>query len=84
MSSRTSPDLGQDYQTLIADSLASGRYDSADDVLRAGLDLLRERESRLQALHEAIDAGVASGPARAFDFDEFKARMQTKYAHLDD
>jgi putative addiction module CopG family antidote len=36
--------LSPDVERLIAERVRSGRYRSADDVVREGLDLLQERE----------------------------------------
>jgi antitoxin ParD1/3/4 len=36
--------LSPDVERLIAERISSGRYHSADEVVREGLDLLRERE----------------------------------------
>jgi putative addiction module CopG family antidote len=39
----------------------SGRYNSASEVVREGLRLVEERETKLQALHEALNASIAEG-----------------------
>ena len=36
--------LSRDIERLIAEQVQSGRYQSADEVVREGLELLRERE----------------------------------------
>ncbi|MCY3688955.1 MAG: type II toxin-antitoxin system ParD family antitoxin [Gammaproteobacteria bacterium] len=46
-------------------------------------ELARQRNESEQAfklLQNAIDQGIASGEPQPFDFDEFKSRMQKKYA----
>jgi antitoxin ParD1/3/4 len=40
--------LSPDVERLIAERVGSGRYHSADEVVREGLDLLRERENEAQ------------------------------------
>jgi putative addiction module CopG family antidote len=55
--------LSPDVERLIAEKLNSGRYRSADEVVREGLDLLQEREEAEQlspSLH-------ATTPAEAFE-----------------
>lgn len=78
--SETSITLTDQLAAFVDEQIASGRYGSANDVVRAGLSLLEEREARLQALRAAIDEGLASGPARPFDKDDFLAEMRRKHA----
>jgi antitoxin ParD1/3/4 len=40
--------LSPDVERLIAERVSSGRYHSADEVVREGLDLLQERENEAQ------------------------------------
>jgi putative addiction module CopG family antidote len=46
----------------------SGRYGSASEVVREGLRLVEERETKLKALHKALSASIAEGddPGRLF------------------
>jgi antitoxin ParD1/3/4 len=53
--------------------VAGGRYGSASDVVRAGLRLLEEQETRLEALRQALIEGETSGPAQPLDIDAFLA-----------
>ncbi|MFD1191603.1 type II toxin-antitoxin system ParD family antitoxin [Phenylobacterium conjunctum] len=74
MSKSTSFSLGDHFSSFIEQEVATGRYGSASDVVRAGLRLLEERELRLEALRSALVAGEESGPATPFDFDAFLDR----------
>lgn len=74
MSRNTSVSLGEHFVRFIDDRLGSGRYSSASDVVRAGLRLLEERETRVDALKAALIEGERSGTPRPFDFDAFIAR----------
>ena len=40
--------------------------------------MLEDRESRVQALREALIAGEDSGPSTPFDFDSFIAAERTQ------
>ena len=73
MARNTSVSLGDHFVGFIDERIASGRYNSASDVVRAGLRLLEEHEARVAALREALIEGERSGPATPFDFDTFIA-----------
>ena len=59
--------------------MESGRYNSASDVVRAGLRMLEEEEHRLDRLRAEIIKGEESGPAEPFDFDDFLSEMHAKH-----
>ena len=73
MRRNTSISLGQHFNDFVAARLRSGRYSSVSDVVRAGLRLLEEHETRVEALRAALIAGEESGPAVPFDVEEFIA-----------
>jgi len=75
----TSVYLGEHFAGFIDQQIQTGRYETASDVMRAGLRLLEDHEARIKALQAALLEGENSGPAVPFDFDEFQARMLAEY-----
>ena len=71
MSKNTSISLGDHFTVFVDRQLAQGRYGSASEVVRAGLRLLEEHETKLAALRAALIDGERSGPSTPFDFDRF-------------
>ena len=80
MSRNTSVALGQHFTSFIDAQVQGGRYGTASDVVRAGLRLLEEHETKVKALQEALNAGLRSGEPRPFDFEAFKARKRAGHA----
>jgi antitoxin ParD1/3/4 len=78
MAKNTSISLGDHFANFIDDQIASGRFGSASEVVRAGLRLLEERDMRLKTLREALIEGEESGPAKPFDSAAFLDRMRGK------
>ena len=60
MSKNTSITLGEHFDSFVTEQLASGRYASTSEVVRAGLRLLEEEETRLSMLRRLLDEGEAS------------------------
>ena len=77
MGKNTSFSLDEHFSDFIEGEVASGRYRSASDVVRAALRLLEDRETRLRALRQALIDGENSGAATPFDFSEFVTRMRS-------
>jgi len=78
MPKNTSFSLGDHFSGFIEDQLSAGRYDNASEVVRAGLRLLEEQETRLAILRAALVEGENSGPSTPFDFDEFLERKRKR------
>lgn len=67
MSKNTSVSLGHHFDVFIQTQVASGRYKNASEVIRAGLRLLEDEETRIADLKKAIQEGIHSGVADRFD-----------------
>jgi antitoxin ParD1/3/4 len=80
MAKNTSFSLGDHFSQFVEGQVDQGRYNSASDVVRAGLRLLEEQETRLTALRAALIEGEESGPSTPFDFDAFMARKLAQHA----
>src|SRR5690554_264262 len=63
MGRNTSITLGPHFDEFIAAQVENGRYGSASEVVRAGLRLLEETESKLERLRRLLDEGEQSGIA---------------------
>lgn len=71
--------LGSHYEDFVQSQLESGHYNSASEVVRAGLRLLEERNDRLRSLDRALAQGLKDADAgrvrpAAKVFDELEAR----------
>ena len=69
----TSVALGDHFTAFAAEQVASGRYGSMSEVIRAGLRLLEDEEQRFAELRAAIQEGLESGDPVPFDFDTWLA-----------
>ncbi len=66
----TSISLGEHFDGFISNQLESGRYGSASEVVRAGLRLLEDTQSKLDALRQLLIDGEESGLAE-YSYDTF-------------
>jgi antitoxin ParD1/3/4 len=72
----TSVVLGEHFADFVDQQVATGRFASASEVIRAGLRLLEEEQTRLQALRRALEEGEQSGPGESFEIEEFLVGMR--------
>ncbi len=70
MSKNTSISLGDYFEQFVQTQITAGRYKNVSEVIRAGLRLLENEESKVIALKNAIKEGIDSGIA--YDFDSQK------------
>jgi antitoxin ParD1/3/4 len=76
-----SADLGERLEAYVSQLVASGHYNSKSEILREGVRLIEERETRLAALDASIARGMADMEAdrikpAAEVFDRLSARYR--------
>jgi len=71
MAKNTSVELGDEIAGFVSEQVDAGRYGSASEVIRAGLRLLQDQETKMAALRFALIEGEKSGKAVSFDIDRF-------------
>jgi antitoxin ParD1/3/4 len=71
MSKNTSVELGEEIAVFVAGQVRSGRYGSASEVIRAGIRMLQDQETKMAALRAALKEGEDSGEPTAFDVGQF-------------
>ena len=82
-----SADLGKTLEKFVTELVATGRYHSKSEVLREGVRLIQERETRLAALDASVargaadaDAGRVKSTSQVFDRLESKLKAKAKPA----
>ena len=79
MARNTSVTLGEHFSQFVDEQIKDGRFSNVSEVVRAGLRLLEDSETKQRALRAALLAGEASGPAVPLDWDEFLARKRAEH-----
>ena len=75
-----SADLGHQLETFVTSLVETGRYNSKSEVLREGIRLIQERESRLSVLDQALARGLADAEAgRVKPMSDVVTRLEAKY-----
>jgi antitoxin ParD1/3/4 len=75
----TSISLGDYFEKFVQSQVSAGRYKNVSEVIRAGLRLLEDEESKVIALKEAIRAGKESGIVTDFDPDQNLKNLKAKH-----
>ena len=79
----TSISLGNYFDQFVQNQVSAGRYKNVSEVIRAGLRLLENEESKATALRNAIHEGLNSPLVEDFDFDENLKRLKAEKRKLD-
>ena len=75
-----SADLGPLLERFVAKLVETGRYNSKSEVLREGIRLIQERETRLSVLDQSLARGLADAEAgRVKPMSKVASRLEAKY-----
>jgi antitoxin ParD1/3/4 len=80
-----SADLGKQLESYIQQLVDTGRYGSKSEVLREGVRLVQDRETRLAAMDASIMRGIADADAgRTKPANDVFERLEAKYRAMAD
>ena len=77
MAKNTSITLGNHFDDFIVGQVKSGRFGTASEVVRAGLRLLENNETKLETLRRMLDEGEQSGIAE-YNYSTFIAELDSE------
>jgi antitoxin ParD1/3/4 len=72
--------VGHRWEEFVDSAVKSGRYGSASEVVREGLRLVEERETKLRALQETLNRSIDEGGG--FSDAEIAAALDETAAEL--
>jgi antitoxin ParD1/3/4 len=81
MVKNTSVLLGEHFERFIGEAVASGRFNSASDVVRSALRLLELEEKKIKQLRYEIEIGEQSGMVSNFDPEAHLASLHKKHLY---
>jgi len=79
MGRNTSISIGSYFEDFINTEVASGKYNSASEVVRSALRLLESEEKKLKELRNALIEGENSPIVENFDADKHLVELHKKY-----
>jgi antitoxin ParD1/3/4 len=74
MAKNTSISLGQHFDQFVIEQIQIGRFASVSEVIRAGLRLLEEKETKAAILKRMMVEGEASGIAN-YDYQSLMQEL---------
>jgi len=77
MSKNTSITLGDHFDDFVTKQIKSGRFGSASEVIRTGLRMLEDVETKLKNLRNMLEEGEKSGIAE-YSYEEFISELDNK------
>lgn len=78
MAKSTSVSRGDHVEELIGRQIACGQYGSASEVVRVGLRLIAEHETRVEALRQTLVVGEQSSDVGELDIESVKNKVRSK------
>ncbi len=78
MNKNTSISLGSYFDKFVKNRVTEGRYKNVSEVIRAGLRLLEEEETKVKALKNAVQEGIDSGIASDFEPEKHLKSLKEK------
>ena len=78
MAKTTSISLGDHFSSFVEERVSKGRYGSVSEVVRAGLRILEEHETKHHALQIEITKGLESGFAEDFSMGALQREMDNE------
>jgi len=79
MGKNTSISIGSYFEDFISSEVASGKYNSASEVVRSALRLLESEERKLRELRNALIEGENSPMVENFNAEKHLADLHKKY-----
>ena len=78
MAKNTSISLGSHFEDFIEQQVATGRFGTASEVVRAALRLFEEEETKIAALRAALEEGEKSGYVEDYSLERLLATTEKK------
>lgn len=66
--------------SFLSRELESGRFDTVDEVVEAGLRMLEDEQLKIERLRELLIESENSGPAEPFDREALMASVRASWA----
>lgn len=66
--------------SFVSRELESGRFDTVDEVVEAGLRMLEQEQTKIERLRELLIESENSGPAEPFDRNALMALVRASWA----
>ena len=74
----TSVSLGNYFDQFVQSQVSAGRYKNVSEVIRAGLRMLEDEETKVIALRNAVQEGLNTSLVEDFDFDENMKNLKSE------
>jgi len=71
--------IAEPFESFIDAQLESGQFKSAQEVVEAGLQLLKEEQARIEWLRNALIEGENSGPSVPFDPEDLMTSVRERW-----